>query len=114
MNISSKQSSKTKGNFLLLSSFFKLNNKKFRGGIFYVVFIYLDYNVSSSSLLTINCEFDQDHGPRPGPKLSLNILDCHGLSLNIIDYPGTGQTNCHLLPNYIQVNSSLSPNEFVK
>ena len=82
MNISSKQSSKTKGNFLLLSSFFKLNNKKFRGGIFYVVFIYLDYNVSSSPFLTMNFEFtrtlDQPFeftlNLRQGPELDKMIV----------------------------------------
>ena len=86
MNISSKQSSKTKGNFLLLSSFFKLNNKKFRGGIFYVVFIYLDYNVSSSPFFTMNFEFDHDHEPRPGLELD-NLENCQAWVLVHLQTP---------------------------
>ena len=35
----------------------------------YQVVVHLDYNVSSGSFLTMNFEFDQDHGPWPGPKL---------------------------------------------
>ena len=29
----------------------------------------LDYSVSSGPFLTMNFEFDHDHGPRPGPEL---------------------------------------------
>ena len=29
----------------------------------------LDYSVSSGPFLTMNFEFNQDHGPRPGPEL---------------------------------------------
>ena len=29
----------------------------------------LDYSVRSGPFGTINFEFDQDHGPRPGPEL---------------------------------------------
>ena len=34
--------------------------------------VHLDYDISSGSLLTMNFEFDLDHGPRPGPKLDKN------------------------------------------
>ena len=33
------------------------------------VVVHLEYDVSSGPFLTMNFEFDQDHGPRPGPKL---------------------------------------------
>ena len=32
----------------------------------------LDYSVSSGPFLTMNFEFNQEHGPRPGPKLDNN------------------------------------------
>ena len=35
--------------------------------------MHLDYNVSSGPFLTMDFEFDQDHGTRPEPKLD-NIL----------------------------------------
>ena len=31
--------------------------------------MHLDYSISSGPFLTVNFEFDQDHGPRPGPGL---------------------------------------------
>ena len=31
--------------------------------------MHLDYSISSGPFLTVNFEFDQDHRPRPGPKL---------------------------------------------
>ena len=31
--------------------------------------VHLDYNVSSGPFLTMNFEFDLDHGPRPAPEL---------------------------------------------
>ena len=31
--------------------------------------VHFDYDVSSGPSLTMNFEFDQDHGPRPGPEL---------------------------------------------
>ena len=34
-----------------------------------VWWVHLDYSVSSGPFLTMNYEFDQDHGPRPGPEL---------------------------------------------
>ena len=36
--------------------------------------VHLDYNVSSGHFLTMNFEFDQDHGPRPGPKLDKHLV----------------------------------------
>ena len=35
--------------------------------------VQLDYNVSSGPFFTMNFEFDQDHGPRPGPELDKNM-----------------------------------------
>ena len=34
--------------------------------------VHLDFNVSSGPFLTMNFEFNQEHGPRPGPKLDNN------------------------------------------
>ena len=31
--------------------------------------VHLDYRVSSGPFSTMNFEFDQNHGPRPGPEL---------------------------------------------
>ena len=43
--------------------------------------VHLDYSVSSGPFLTMNYEFDQDHGPRPGPELDnyqANLMNIFG------------------------------------
>ena len=37
------------------------------------VLVHLDYSISSGHFLTMNFEFDQDHGPRAGLKLDSGI-----------------------------------------
>ena len=54
--------------------------------------MHLDYSISSGPFLTVNFEFDQDHRPRPGPK-----LEC-GCSLFVKFTPYLNYSN---IPTYL-------------
>ena len=50
-----------------LSFYLYIDVKKLGGGDGGGGWVELDYSVSSGPFLTMNFEFDHDHGPRPGP-----------------------------------------------